>query len=217
MPAAYLLDLYDTLVWGDWASWRTELATLTGLTEDAISVAFETTREIRNEGLLDTVDEGVRTLLVAGGIARPDGTLVQRVVDAEAAFGTRIALFDDTLPTLGALRAAGSRLVLVSNCSNGTREIVERLGIVAAMDATILSCELHARKPDAAIYQAALDAAGVSAANAVFVDDQTAYCDAARALGIDTRLIERPTATPFEDYTPSTNGHTVITELAALL
>jgi FMN phosphatase YigB (HAD superfamily) len=51
----------------------------------------------------------------------------------------------------------------------------------------------------------------------VFVDDQTAYCDGARALGIDTRLIQRPTATPFEGFAPSTNGHAVITGLAELL
>jgi putative hydrolase of the HAD superfamily len=81
----------------------------------------------------------------------------------------------------------------------------------------VLSCELGARKPDPAIYRSALSALDARAGDAIFVDDQTAYCDGARALGIDTRLIQRPNAMPFEGFAPTTNGHTVITSLAELV
>jgi len=49
------------------------------------------------------------------------------------------------------------------------------------------------------------------------VDDQADYCDGARALGIDTRLIIRPDAHPPEGFAASTNGHRVIPDLTALL
>jgi len=50
MPTAYLLDLYDTLAHGDWATWRGELAQLTGLSQGQISAAYEQTRLERNIG-----------------------------------------------------------------------------------------------------------------------------------------------------------------------
>jgi putative hydrolase of the HAD superfamily len=213
MPTAYLLDLYDTLAFGDWATWRDELASLTGLSQDEIGSAYERTRAARNRGEFESPAGDMNAILDAAGL---DASLADRVLEAEAAFGDRIALFDDVLPTLARMRGGGHSTVIVSNCSWGTRPSVERLGLDRACDAVVLSCEVGVHKPEPGIYQKALDALDV-AADAIFVDDQTAYCDGARALGIDTRLIQRPAASPFEGFAPSTNGHTVITELAELL
>jgi len=214
ITGAYLLDLYDTLAHGDWIAWREELASITGLSQDAIGDAYERTRAARNRGEFESPAGDVAAILDA---ARLDGTLAERVLEAETAFSDRIALYDDVLPTLARIRDAGVRTVIVSNCSWGTRGTVERLGLDRACDAVVLSCEVGAHKPEAAIYRTALNALDVAASDAVFVDDQTAYCDGARALGIDTRLIQRPTATPFEGFAPSANGHTVITGLNELL
>jgi HAD superfamily hydrolase (TIGR01509 family) len=216
MPTAYLLDLYDTLVHGDWMAWRSELAALTGASEDALATAYETTRGERNEGAFESPEEEVRALLGAGGMPDADATLVAKVIQAEASFGERIQLYDDTLPALAGLRADGSPIAIVSNCSRGTRETIERLGLDAAVDAVVLSCELRARKRDPRIYREALQALDAEPADAIFVDDQTAYCDGARALGISTRLIVRPGAAPPEGFAPSTNGHRVISGLGEL-
>jgi len=214
MQTAYLLDLYDTLAHGDWRSWRAELASITGLSQDEIGSAYERTRAARNRGAFESPAGDVAAILDAAGL---DAELADRVLKAETAFGDRIALYDDVLPTLARMRDAGHPTVIVSNCSWGTRPTVERLGLDHACDAVVLSCEVGAHKPEAAIYRTALDALDVAATDAVFVDDQTPYCDGARALGIGTRLIQRPTATPFEGFAPTTNGHTVITGLAELL
>jgi FMN phosphatase YigB (HAD superfamily) len=214
MQPAYLLDLYDTLAHGDWRSWRDELASITGLSQDEIGSAYERTRAARNRGEFESPTGDVAAILDAAGL---DADLADRVLKAETAFGDRIALYDDVLPTLARMRDAGHPTVIVSNCSWGTRPTVERLGLDRACDAVVLSCEVGAHKPEAAIYQTALDALDVAPEDAVFVDDQTPYCDGARALGIDTRLIQRPTATPFEGFAPTTNGHAVITGLAELL
>ena len=214
MPTAYLLDLYDTLAFGDWASWRDELASLTGLSQDEIGSAYERTRAARNRGEFESPAGDMVAILDAAGL---DASLADHVLKAEAAFGDRIALFDDVLPTLAEMRERGHRTVIVSNCSWGTRVSVERLGLDRACDAVVLSCEVGVHKPEPRIYRIALDALDVAPDEAVFVDDQTAYCDGARALGIGTRLIQRPAASPFEGFAPSTNGHIVITALAELL
>jgi putative hydrolase of the HAD superfamily len=214
MPTAYLLDLYDTLAFGDWASWRDELASLTGLSQDEIGSAYERTRAARNRGEFESPAGDMKAILDAAGL---DASLADHMLEAEAAFGDRIALFDDVLPTLARMRDGGHPTVIVSNCSWGTRPSVERLGLDRACDAVVLSCEVGVHKPEPGIYRTALDALDVAPDEAIFVDDQTAYCDGARALGIDTRLIQRPTASPFEGFAPSTNGHTVITGLAELL
>ncbi|HEX3300871.1 MAG TPA: HAD family hydrolase [Actinomycetota bacterium] len=214
MPTAYLLDLYDTLAHGDWISWREELASLTGLSQDQIGDAYERTRAARNRGEFESPAGDVAAILDAAGL---DADLAERVLEAETAFGDRIELYDDVLPTLTRMRDAGHPTVIVSNCSWGTRATLERVGLDTACDKVVLSCEVGAHKPEAEIYRTALDALDVAPADALFIDDQTAYCDGARSLGIDTRLIQRPTASPFEGFAPTTNGHTVITGLAELL
>ena len=216
-PRAVLLDLYDTLVDGDWYGWRTRLSSLTGIDEDALAMAYYVTREARNTGGYPTVEDSVRGLLEAAGLAAPTDELVRTVVRAEEAFGGEVRLFEDSLPTVAALRDRGILTALVSNCSHATRPIVEQLGLPVLFDTVVLSFEIGVRKPEPGIYEAALRALGADPADAIFVDDQTAYCDGARALGIDTRLIVRDGATPAEGFAPSTNGHTVIMDLTSLL
>lgn len=56
----------------------------------------------------------------------------------------------------------------------------------------IYSCRVGASKPAAAIYQAALDAVDVAAAEALYIDDIAPYVEAARALGMDALRFEDP-------------------------
>jgi HAD superfamily hydrolase (TIGR01509 family) len=217
MPlAAYLLDLYDTLANGDWWSWTAELAELTELSADAIARGFHQTRMERNTGVYASAEDSLRHVLVAAGLTDPTPALMERALAAEAAFDEGVVLYDDALPTIAALRARGARLALVSNCSHTTRGIVDRLGFEDLFDVVVLSFELGVRKPDAAIYEAALEGVGAQPADALFVDDQTDYCDGARALGIDTRLIVRPATHPAEGFAHP-NGHRVIASLGDLL
>ena len=65
-PRAVLLDLYDTLVDGDWQGWRTELSTLTGIDEDTLGMAYHLTREERNTGAYPTSEDSIRDCSAAG-------------------------------------------------------------------------------------------------------------------------------------------------------
>ena len=147
MPTAVLLDLYDTLVDGDWHGWRAQLSDLTGIDEETLGMAYHLTRLERNTGAYPTNEDSMRALLVAAGTESPIEELVRAAVEAEEAFGGEIRLYDDSLPTVAALRERGMRTALVSNCSNATRPIVEQLGLPALFDAVILSFE--SRRPQA--------------------------------------------------------------------
>ena len=107
-------------------------------------------------------------------------------------------------------------MAVVSNCSHSTRPIVERLGLEDEADAVVLSFEVGVAKPDAGIYLTALERLRVAPDEAVFVDDQAAYCDGATATGMTSYLIQREGAMPDEGRSDP-EGRRVIDDLRALL
>jgi putative hydrolase of the HAD superfamily len=99
-------------------------------------------------------------------------------------------LFEDVLPVLEELRAAGVKIGLVSN---GIRDLTEfvahhRLDVDAIVDS-----RSHGRvKPHPTIFQAALDALEVHAHDAVMVGDSPEEdIEGARALGMEAILVDR--------------------------
>ena len=100
-------------------------------------------------------------------------------------------LFDDVLPFMVGLRARGIKIAIVSNCDEQARGLLGWLGVTPLADALVLSCEVGAAKPSARIFQRALQALGVSAEAALFVDDNPGFCAQAAALGIRTAQIVR--------------------------
>jgi len=217
MQKTYLIDLYDTLVSSDWERWRRELSAMAGITVERLDRAFHETRASRNTGAYPDLETSTRAVIHAAGLPDDHGTL-RRWIEMDIEFmGTAVRLHEDSLPAIRTIRGRGATAVLVSNCGPDTRLLVERLGLEAEFDALILSFEIGARKPDAAIYEAALASVGGTPTAALFVDDQAEYCDGARALGIDTRLMVRSGTEPAEGFASATNGHVVIGDLSALL
>jgi HAD superfamily hydrolase (TIGR01509 family) len=100
-------------------------------------------------------------------------------------------LHEDAVPFLEMHKMKGIASALVSNCAENTRSLLERLGLAGLVDGMVLSCEIGRAKPSPEIYRRALDLLGVEAATTVFVDDQTAYCEGAEAIGITALQISR--------------------------
>lgn len=214
LPDALLIDLYDTLVWGEWPGLRDTMAARIGIPGEKLQAAFNATRPSRGVGSFPGAEEDMASVLVACGLD-PEPGLVGELLELErSSLLTRIHLYEDSIPVLRALRARGVRTALVSNCSRSTRPVVDDLGLEREMDAVVLSFEVGAAKPDAAIYRVALDRLGSEPAGAAFVDDQSIYCDGAAALGMRTYLIQRDAS---QGDGVSTDGHTLIPDLAALL
>ena len=101
------------------------------------------------------------------------------------------AVYPDTMPFLELLRSRGITIVIVSNCGENTRALLTSTGVADLADSLVLSCEVGSIKPAARIFRHALSAAGVAASDALFVDDQLAFCAGAEVLGISAVQIVR--------------------------
>ncbi len=194
MPPAYrtvLLDLYDTFAWADWHRWQETLAYELGVSSAEIGRAFDVTRPARSVGAYADATADLSAVIreVRLDVAPERIEELRRL--ERSIIGNGLRLYEDSLPVLRELRSRGVKTALISNCSHDTRPAVDRVGLETEFDAVILSFEVGARKPQPAIYRAALERLDVTAEGAVFVDDQPAYCDGAAALGIDTLLISR--------------------------
>ncbi len=73
--------------------------------------------------------------------------------------------------TLARLRDRGLRLGIVSDFDYRLTEVLESLEIAGLFDAVVLAGQQGATKPDARLFEAALNALGVSARDAVYVGD----------------------------------------------
>jgi HAD superfamily hydrolase (TIGR01549 family) len=81
----------------------------------------------------------------------------------------------DAAAALGRLRQSGLRLCIVSNAqfrADTMRAQLAHLGIDGFFDATVFSSEVGWRKPNARIYEVALERTGLSASEVVFVGDR---------------------------------------------
>ena len=96
------------------------------------------------------------------------------------------------LAALDRLRAAGIRTALVSDAGADDVEGWERSPLRERFDATVFSYQVGIRKPDARIYQRALDMVDTRPAEAIFVGDGGSdEHRGARALGMKTVLVTR--------------------------
>ena len=84
------------------------------------------------------------------------------------------------------------RVGLISNAWDDLREFIARERFDDAFDAMIISAEVKAAKPDARIFQAALDKLGVAPGEAVFVDDVAENVAGCQAVGMHGVLFRSP-------------------------
>lgn len=75
-------------------------------------------------------------------------------------------------------------VVLMTNATSRLDRDLEALGLLEQFDAVINSSVIGFAKPDAGIYAVALEAANVTATEALFVDDQVGNVEAAEKFGI---------------------------------
>lgn len=213
MFEAALIDLYDTLVWTDWARLGADIERRTGLDPDRLGDAYEETQHARNSGAYGSAEGDIAAVLIAAGY-EPKEDVVAEMLDVERAFlAAGVHLHDDAVPTLRQLRTKGIRTALVSNCDHASAAVAERLGLGEEVDASVLSYEVRSAKPEPGIYRVALHRLGVPPERAVFVDDQAGFCDGAAALGITTFLIQRGG----DPDPPEAKRHPTIPDLATLV
>jgi len=117
--------------------------------------------------------------------------LGRRIGVAEMMDAIAFEPYPDAPPALAALRARGLAICCVSNWDYELGAVLQRLGLAAALDGIITSAAIGARKPDPAIFAAALAAVGCPASEAIHVGDSAEDVAGARAAGIDVVRIDR--------------------------
>ncbi|MFC9294043.1 HAD family hydrolase [Streptomyces sp. NPDC057011] len=147
-------------------------------------LAREEYRRLRFE--IPATDAGADPARACAAAARANSVYV-------ASANTDIELFDDALPALGSLRAAGAELSLFTNGpSDGQRTKIDALGLAPYVDHVFISEELGAAKPSPAAFGAVLSALGRTARQSVMVGDSPGTDIAgARAAGIRAVLLDR--------------------------
>jgi len=120
-----------------------------------------------------------------------EADLIDLDLDAFCHLWTDMFTLDEEAVALLAQAARHHRCWLLSNTDPLHYPwITGRWPIEDHLVGATLSFRVGTRKPDAAIYHAALDAAGVAPEEAAFIDDRPTNTAAARAIGIDTVVYE---------------------------
>jgi HAD superfamily hydrolase (TIGR01509 family) len=111
--------------------------------------------------------------------------LYDRVIDTS--FWTP---YPDTAEVLKGLHRQGIKTAVVSNIAFDVRPAFVSIGAADDVDEFVLSFEVGAIKPDAAIFDTALARLGVDAAHAVMVGDSDEADGGARAIGCGFILVD---------------------------
>jgi putative hydrolase of the HAD superfamily len=123
-----------------------------------------------------------------GAVPTPE-ELDEAVARYIAPLDAQVVPYDDTLPTLMALRERGLKVGLVSNTmwpGEYHRRELERHGLMPYLDHTVFSADVGVWKPQPGIYRLSLDALRVAANEAVFVGDMPEH-DIIGAQGVGMR------------------------------
>ena len=112
-------------------------------------------------------------------------TLYDRVIDPSS-----WTPYPDTAEVLKGLHRQGINTAVVSNIAFDVRPAFVALGVADYVDEFVLSFEVGAVKPDAAIFETALARLGVKAAHAVMVGDSGEADGGARAVGCGFTLVD---------------------------
>jgi len=116
--------------------------------------------------------------------------LMKRIKQLSA--GMTFALFDDVLPTMKTLKEQELLLGLLTNLDRDMKPICRELGLEPYIDFVVTSGEIGVDKPAPPIFLAALQRAGVDAAEAIHVGDQYKVdVIGAKGVGITPILIDR--------------------------
>ncbi len=100
--------------------------------------------------------------------------------------------FEGVHQALEGLKTKSVGLGIISNWDETAREVLSATGLADYFDPIIISCEVDCAKPDARIFRLALDRAGVSAHECLYIGDNY-YDDAvgSRSAGMEALVLNR--------------------------
>ena len=183
---AVFFDLGGVIVRTEYQAPRQHLAERLGMEyDDLVKIVFDS--DSGNQASIGAIPADVHWNSIIKRLKRPANEL--ETIRHEFFAGDVI---DRTL--LDFLRSLRGKYKtgLISNAWGDLREYILREKIEDAFDHIIISAEVGAVKPDAKIYQFALEQAGVKPKEMVFVDDFAVNIEGCEKLGIQGILFKDP-------------------------
>jgi HAD superfamily hydrolase (TIGR01509 family) len=129
-------------------------------------------------------------LLTSQGIFLPEESLRAALAAMYSVTQTNWHPEEDALPTLESLRERGVRLGVISNGADdpNARQLLAKGGLAPCFEFVLTSAAFGTRKPDAAIFRAALEHFHIAAEHAVMIGD-TYEDDILGAVGIGMNAV----------------------------
>ena len=157
----------------------------------AVAARREETGLVHDDQLLSVIAHAIIQGL--GGGPRGAVEFATQAIISAWSDAENFGLYDDVLPCLDALRAAGVKMALLSNAlGHGVEEIVAHFALDDYMAAAVSSLETGAVKPAPRMFSTLFGLLGVSARDAVMVGDSVEDdVDGALACGCPAILLDR--------------------------
>ncbi len=125
-----------------------------------------------------------------------------------------LALYDDAIPVLDALKQRGLILGILSNIGRNPRHLTDAHGLTPYLDFAVTSEEIGSNKPHPPMFLAALERAGVQASEALHVGDSyLSDVQGARGVGINAVLVDREGVAEAPPDCPRVSGLMQVVEL----
>lgn len=191
MRRALFIDALGTMLWLEPPWERVDPEAVRGIDPDRVRDGFLAEMSY----YLPRTDEGSDPASLAD-LRRRCAAVLSDSVGREISVATMMdaihfSVFDDTMPALLQLGAAGVSIICVSNWDCSLPRVLEDTGLAAHLDGVVTSATAGARKPDPAIFLPALELAGCGPAQALHVGDSPDDVVAAREAGIEVLRIDR--------------------------
>lgn len=172
---AVVFDLFGTLI--DNFSRRDYEGALADMA-DALAVGREDFARLwlrsapdRGSGLLPTVESNVHHCLRAVGRAADEAAVAHAARIRMALTERALVPRRGAVEKLVALRSAGAKLGLISDCSSDGPRASPTSPLASLFDAALFSCDVGVRRPDPRIYRLACDRLGVPPERCLYVGD----------------------------------------------
>lgn len=137
-----------------------------------------------------------------------------RIDQCEKNFPQKWIAFDHVHHVLRELKGRSFRLGIISNWDHTARKVIEANGLAPYFEQIIISAEVGYEKPDPQIFQLAMEKAGVTAEECLYIGDN--YYDdvmGCNQVGMESFLINRFGSLGIEEI----DHHTIIKDISEIL
>ena len=174
LESGVLFDLVGTLAYLEedaYFALKREFASKLGISIPVLREAWSASRRLAYAGLFSTTCQRIRWVCDALHLQTDEEVITLLAKAEDDVWSQKLFLREGAKECLVELRAAAFRIAIVSNGPITHKNILSSLSLSNLIDAFVLSAQVGAVKPEAAIYQVAMQKLSLSSASCIYVGD----------------------------------------------